>query len=282
MRLIYTLLLVAVTAVWGWTFVVVQNAIAIYGVIPFLAVRFVLAGAALTPVYAARLTRRTLLVGGGIGVVLAAAYLFQTMGLLFTTPTNSGLITGLFVVFAPLADRLLFGVNLTRQVLLAVALSFVGMVLLAGGGPEGANWGDLLTLLCASALGLHIALLSRYASSYHAGALTLAQILAMALLFVVVWPFSGHVALPPTGVWVALLITGLLASAGAFLVQTTVQQHIPAARTAIIMTMEPVFAALFGYWLAGDRLVAVQIFGALMILSALVIGEVLPVLKRRK
>jgi drug/metabolite transporter (DMT)-like permease len=281
-RLIYTLLLVATTAVWGWTFVVVQNAIAIYGVIPFLAVRFVLAGAALTPVYAARLTRRTLLVGGGIGVVLAAAYLFQTMGLLFTTPTNSGLITGLFVVFAPLADRLLFGVNLTRQVLLAVALSFVGMVLLAGGGPEGANWGDLLTLLCASALGLHIALLSRYAASYHAGALTLAQILAMALLFVVVWPFSGPVALPPTGVWVALLITGLLASAGAFLVQTTVQQHIPAARTAIILTMEPVFAVLFGYWLAGDRLVAVQILGALMILSALVIGEVVPVLERRK
>jgi drug/metabolite transporter (DMT)-like permease len=281
-RLIYTFLLVAVTAVWGWTFVVVQDAIAIYGVVPFLAVRFVLAGAALTPVYATKLTLRTLLVGGGIGVVLAAAYLFQTLGLLFTTPTNSGLITGLFVVFAPLADRLLFGVNLTRQVLLAVLLSFVGMVLLAGGGPEGANWGDLLTLLCASALGLHIALLSRYAASYHAGALTLAQILAMALLFVVVWPFSGPVAMPSPAVWVALLITGLLASAGAFLVQTTVQQHIPAARTAIIMTMEPVFAALFGYWLAGDRLVALQIFGALMILSALVIGEVVPVLKRSK
>ena len=282
MRLVYTLLLVGVTAVWGWTFVVVQNAIAIYGVIPFLAVRFVLAGAALTPLYATRLTRRSLLVGGAIGVVLAAAYLFQTLGLLFTTPTNSGLITGLFVVFAPLADRLLFGVNLVRQVLLAVGLSFVGMVLLAGGGPDGANWGDLLTVLCAAALGLHIALLSRYAASYHAGALTLAQILAMALLFVIVWPFVDAVTLPPPGVWVALLVTGLLASAGAFLVQTTVQQHIPAARTAIIMTMEPVFAALFGYWLAGDRLVAVQILGALMILSALVIGEVLPLLRYRK
>jgi drug/metabolite transporter (DMT)-like permease len=281
-RLVYTLLLVAVTAVWGWTFVVVQNAIAIYGVIPFLAMRFVLAGAVLTPLYATRLTRRSLVVGGAIGVVLAAAYLFQTLGLLFTTPTNSGLITGLFVVFAPLADRLLFGANLTRQVLLAVALSFVGMVLLAGGGPEGANWGDLLTVLCALALGLHIALLSRYAASYHAGALTLAQILAMALLFVIVWPFFDDVTLPPPGVWVALLITGLLASAGAFLVQTTVQQHIPAARTAIIMTMEPVFAALFGYWLAGDRLVTVQILGALMILSALVIGEVVPVLRRGK
>jgi drug/metabolite transporter (DMT)-like permease len=281
-RLIYTLLLVAVTAVWGWTFVVVQDAIAVYGVIPFLAVRFLLAGAALAPIYAAKLTLRSLVVGGGIGVVLAAAYFFQTTGLLYTTPTNSGLITGLFVVFAPLADRLLFGANVSRQVVLAVALSLLGMVLLAGGGPEGANWGDLLTLLCAAALGLHIALLSRYAASYDAGALTLAQILSIALLFVIVWPFFAPITLPTPEVWVALLVTGLLASAGAFLVQTTVQQHIPAARTAIILTMEPVFAALFGYWLAGDRLVAVQILGALMILSALVIGEVVPVLRRGK
>ena len=282
MRLLYTLVLVAVTAVWGWTFVVVQDAIALYGVLPFLAVRFGLAGAALAPLYAQRLTRRSLVVGGGIGVVLAAAYLFQTTGLLYTTPTNSGLITGLFVVFAPLADRLLFGVNTSRQVLLAVGLSLLGMVLLAGGGPEGANWGDLLTLLCAAALGLHIALLSRYAAGHDAGALTLAQILAMALLFLAAWPLFEPVSLPPSGVWVALLVTGLLASAGAFLVQTTVQQRIPAARTAIILTMEPVFAALFGYWLAGDRLVAVQIFGATLILSALFIGEVVPVLRRGK
>ena len=278
---LYTVLLVAVTAVWGWTFVVVQDGIAIYGVIPFLAARFVLAGAALSPIYARRLTRGTLLVGGALGVVLAASYLFQTLGLLFTTPTNSGLITGLFVVFAPLADRLLFGANISRQVLLAVALSLLGMVLLAGGGPKGPNWGDLLTLLCAAVVGLHIALLSHYAASYDAGALTLAQILAMALFFVVVWPFSGHVALPPPAVWVALFITGVLASAGAYLVQTTVQQHIPAARTAIILTMDPVFAAIFGYWLAGDRLVALQIFGGVLILSALVIGEVVPFLGGR-
>src|ERR687894_3128367 len=117
-RFVYTLLLVAVTAVWGWTFVVVQDAIALYGVLPFLTVRFLLAGAALAPIYAARLTWRSLVVGGGIGVVLAAGYFFQTTGLLYTTPTNSGLITGLFVVFAPLADRLLFGANVSRQVVL--------------------------------------------------------------------------------------------------------------------------------------------------------------------
>src|SRR5918998_3798742 len=219
-------MLVGITAIWGWTFVVVQDAIAIYGVLPFLAARFVLATAAISPFAVPKLTRRTLVVGGGIGVVLAAGYLFQTLGLLFTTPTNSGLITGLFVVFAPLADRIFFGASFSRQVIVAVVMSLIGMVLLAGGGPDGINPGDLLTLLCAAALGLHIALLSRYAAGYDAIGLAFAQLLAMSLLFVVCWPFFDPVELPPRGVWIALLITGLLASAGAFWVQTFVQQRI--------------------------------------------------------
>lgn len=282
MRLLYTLLLVGVTAVWGWTFVVVQDAISGFGVLGFLALRFALASVALSPILLFGITRRVLLVGGGIGLVLAMGYLFQTLGLLYTTPTNSGLITGLFVVFAPLADRVLFGVSASRQTIVAVVLSLLGMTLLAGGGPEGVNPGDLLTLLCAAALGVHIALLSRYAAGHDAGSLTFAQILAMALLFAVLWPFTGELALPPPEVWVALLITGLLASAGAFYVQTFVQQRLPAARTAIILTMEPAFAVFFGYWLAGDRLVAVQIFGAVLILSAVFVGEVAPVLRWRK
>ncbi len=281
MRLIFTLLLIGVTAVWGWTFVVVRDAIAHYGVLPFLAVRFALAACTLTPLYAQKVTRRALLVGGGIGVVLALAYFFQTAGLLFTTPTNSGLITGLFVVFAPLADRVLFGVRSSRQVIVAVFLSLFGMILLAGGGPEGVNPGDFLTLLCAAALGVHIALLSRYAAGHDAGGLTLAQILAMTILFAALWPFFEPVRLPPTGVWIPLLVTGIVASAAAFYVQTTVQQHLSAARTAIILTMEPVFAAFFGYWLAGDRLSALQVAGAALILSALFVGEVLPALRRK-
>jgi drug/metabolite transporter (DMT)-like permease len=261
---------------------VVQDAISAFGVLGFLALRFALASAALSPILLSGVTRRTLLVGGGIGLVLAAGYLFQTLGLLYTTPTNSGLITGLFVVFAPLADRFFFGVRASREVVVAVALSLLGMVLLAGAGPAGVNPGDLLTLLCAAALGLHIALLSRYAAGHDAGGLTLAQILTMAVLFAALWPLVGTVELPPPEVWGALLITGLLASAGAFYIQTFVQQRLPAARMAVILTMEPAFAAYFGYWLAGDRLVAVQIVGAALILSAVFVGEVAPVLGRRK
>jgi drug/metabolite transporter (DMT)-like permease len=251
-------------------------------VLPFLAARFAIAAAALAPFSAPKVTKKMLAMGAGIGLVLALGYLFQTLGLLYTTPTNSGLITGLFVVFAPLSDRLLFGTRFARLVLAAVALSLLGMVLLAGGGPDGTNLGDLLTLLCAAALGLHIALLSRYAPGQDAGGLAFAQILAMALVFGLAWPVFEPVTWPPREVWVALLVTGLLASAGAFWAQTFVQQKIPAARTAVILTMEPVFAALFGYWLAGDRLVAVQILGASLILSALVAGEVLPVLRKRR
>ncbi|BBL80341.1 membrane protein [Rubrobacter xylanophilus] len=281
MRLLYTLLLLGVTAVWGWTFVVVQEAITAYGVLGFLALRFTLASGAMAPLMARRTAARTLLVGSGIGVVLAAGYLLQTLGLLYTTPTNSGLITGLFVVFAPLAARFLFGERLSRRVMLAVGLSMLGMVLLAGQSPSGVRVGDALTLGCAAALGLHIALLSRYAREHDAGVLAFAQMLSMAALFWLMWPLFEPVSAPPAGVWPALLLTGLVASAGAFWVQTTVQQHITAARAAVILTMEPVFAALFGYWLAGDRLNPVQLLGAVLILSALVVGEVLPALRSR-
>ena len=277
---LYTLLLVGVTAVWGWTFVVVQDAISAYGVLAFLALRFALASVALAPLFLG-MTRRTLLVGSGIGLVLAIGYLFQTLGLLYTTPTNSGLITGLFVVVAPLTARAFFKVDVSPQIVAAVFLSLTGIVLLAGQSPSGVRVGDVLTVVCAGALGLHIALLSRYASEHDAGSLALAQMLSMAILFSLLWPLFEPVVMPPREVLFAIGLTGLVASALAFYIQTTVQQRIPAARAAIILTTEPLFAALFGYWLAGDRLSPVQLAGAALILSALFVGEVLPLLRRK-
>ena len=114
MRILYSLLLVGVTMVWGWTFVVVQDAIALYGVLGFLTVRFALAAVALAPYGARKISLRTLGVGAGIGLALALDHLFQTTSLLFTSPTNSGLITGLFVIFDSLANRLFFGVRSSR------------------------------------------------------------------------------------------------------------------------------------------------------------------------
>ena len=196
----YSLLLVGVTMVWGWTFVVVRDAVALYGVLPFLTLRFALAALALAPYTVSRVSRRTLAAGTGIGLVLALAYLFQTAGLLFTSPTNSGLLTGLFVVFAPLADFLFFGARPSRPVLVAVLLSLVGIGFLVGGGPNGANLGDVFTLLCAGALGLHIALLSRYAARHDAAAgLAFVQVLSIAVLRSVLAPLRAGRATAPGG-----------------------------------------------------------------------------------
>jgi drug/metabolite transporter (DMT)-like permease len=276
-----TISLLGVTAVWGWTFVVVHDAVAVYGVMPFLAVRFLLAAVATVVFWGRHLNRRSLLVGGGIGIVLALGYLFQTWGLKFTTPTNSGLITGLFVIFAPVVDRLLFGVRMSASRWLAVGLSLVGMTLLTGRVPFDLAFGDILTLICAVWLGIHIALLSRHAPRHDPRALGTAQMLGVGLFFLVLWPASGPVLAPPREVWLAIVITGLFASALAYFVQSAAQQHLTTARTAIILTTEPVFAGLFGYLVAGDRLNPLQAAGALLILLALAVSEAVPHLTGR-
>lgn len=277
-RALATIALVGITAVWGWTFVVVHDAIAVYGVVPFLAARFILAATAAVALWGRRLDRRSLLVGGGVGLVLAMGYLFQTWGLKFTSPTNSGLITGLFVIFAPIVDRVLYRSQLKAVRWLAVGLSLIGMTLLTGRLPTQLAIGDLLTLVCAVWLGIHVALLSRHAPHHDPGALAAAQMIAVAALFALMWPVAGPIEAPPREIWLALLVTGLVASTLAYFIQTTAQRHMSAVRAAIILTMEPVFAGIFGFLLAGDRLNAVQIAGAGLILSAVVLSEIAPLL----
>lgn len=271
------LALLGVTAIWGWTFVLVHDAVRAYGVVAFLALRFLLAAILLTPVLRVRLSRATLTVGAGIGLVLATGYLLQTWGLRHTSPTNAGLITGLFVVIAPVAARLLYGIRLAAAALWAIVISLVGLWLLSGGGTLAPRWGDMLVLGCAVAYGVHVALLSQHAPHHDPAALTFVQLATAAAIFSLAWPAVDPLTLPATrAVWLALVITASLASTLAYLVQTWAQRRLSAARTAVILTAEPLFAALFGYLLAGDRLTPTQLAGGALILSAVALVEVLP------
>jgi len=286
-RLVSCLLLLAIVAVWGWTFSLMKGPIERYGVVSFLAVRFALGAAAISLAAVRRTTWRTLRVGGGIGLVLAAAYLVQTYGLRHTTATNTGLITGLFIVFAPLANRLLFGVRTRVALWLAIGVSVVGLGLLAGGGLNGVALGDVLTLGAAALFGLHIALLDRHAKHHDAIVLAQGQLTVAAGVFLLAWPLTEPVRLPPPGwgmdaVWPALLVTGLVATAAAFLVQTYVQQRLRAVQTAMIIVTEPLFAALFGYLVPGDRLTGVQMAGAGLMVAALVLAEVYPMVRKTR
>ena len=212
--------------------------------------------------------------------MLAAAYLLQTFGLLYTSATNGGLITGLFVVFGPLANRLLFGVRAGRVFWVAAAVSIFGLFLLTGAGAGSPTLGDYLTLGCAVGFGLQIALLDRFAKGSDGMALTLVQIATAAVVFWIVWPlflppdWSAAALAPTAEVWFALLLTGIVATAAGYSIQTLAQQRIPAVRVAIILALEPFFAAVCGWLLGHERLSGVQISGAVLMIAAVMMSEV--------
>jgi drug/metabolite transporter (DMT)-like permease len=262
----YVLLLFLVTAAWGWTFVLVKDALKHYPTLPFLELRFTLALLVMVVLVRRLPTRREVRVGLIAGAVLAAGYWTQTIGLTMTSPGNSGLITGLFVVFTPLIDRL-FGARLHWWTLIAVGAALTGTVMLVG-GPSNFGLGDLLTVACAILYALHIVLLSKWSPGLRSAPLAMMQMGAGALIFTGTGAWSLQ---PPTpNVWFAIVVTGVFASALAFYVQTWAQQHLSASRTALILTTEPAWALLAAVVLAGQRFGALQAAGAALVLAAIV------------
>jgi drug/metabolite transporter (DMT)-like permease len=277
--LIYVLLLVLVTAVWGSTFVLVKDAISHYPTLPFLAIRFALAALVMVLVVHRPPGWRVVKVGVPIGVALAAGYLLQTVGLQTTSPGNAGLLTGLFVVFTPLIDGIL-GVRIPPRTIASVVLALAGTVLLTGSGFALPGTGDLLVVGCAVAFAVHIVLLSRWAPGAPPAALAMIQMLTAAVLF------GGaslpQLTVPPTGVWFAIVVTGILASALGFLIQTWAQTHLSASRTALILATEPAWALLAAIALAGQRFGLVQGIGAALLILAIIGHEALAAREGRK
>jgi drug/metabolite transporter (DMT)-like permease len=270
------LALVAVTAVWGVTFVQVKDAVALYPLFAFLAVRFAIASLVLAPVAAGRLRalgRGGWGAGAALGLLLALGYALQTAGLERTTVSSAGFITGLYVVFTPLLALLLFRTRVGVAVWLGVVLAVVGLAMLSGVG-AGDPLGDLLVLLGSAAYSLQIVLMERYAPRYDPVAFTQAEMLAAFAGFTVVAVGLGQMEVPRGWtVWGALLVTGIFASALGFLVQTWAQRRLSASRTALAFAMEPAWAGLFGFWLAGDRLGALGWGGCAVIMAGIVVAE---------
>ena len=255
-----------VTAVWGWTFVLVKDAVTQYPTLPFLQIRFAIALLVMSVVVRRLPTRRELQVGAVIGAVLAAGYLAQTVGLTITSVGNAGLITGLFVVLTPLLNRL-FGAPIRSWTWIATLVSLGGLVLLTG-GPSGMNLGDLLVLACAVLFALHIVLLGRWSPGTSSAPLAMTQMGMCTLLFSACGTWSLRA--PSAKVWFAIVVTGLFASAFAYFIQTWAQAHISANRTALILATEPAWALVAAIVLAGQRFGLEQAAGAGLLLAAIV------------
>ena len=257
---------------WGWTFVLVKEAISQYPTVPFLALRFALAALVLALAVRRRPSARVLKVGVVIGLAVAGGYLTQTAGLALTSPGTAGLLTGLFVVFTPLLE-IAFGRRVPVRTAVAVLVALAGTALMTGGAGGGSSVGDGLVVVAALCFALQIVLLGRWAPGLPPADLALVQMAVGAVVFTLLGPTQFRA--PDQLVWVAIAVTGIFASALAFFVQTWAQAHLSPSRTALVMTLEPAWALLFAVLLAGQRLDAAQGLGAAMILLAIAGHEVL-------
>jgi drug/metabolite transporter (DMT)-like permease len=268
--------LVAVTAVWGVTFVQVKDAVALYPLFAFLAVRFAIAsGTLLVPAWARlrALSRDGALGAALAGVLLGSGYVLQTAGLERTSVSSTGFITGMYVVLTPLLAFALFRARIGLATWAGVALATLGLALLSG-VHGGSVVGDLLVLAGAAVYSLQIVLLERYAPRHDPLAFTFVEMVAAFAGLLAVAVAAGQLGVPRGWtVWGALLVTGVFASALAFLAQSWAQQQASATQTALAFSLEPVWTAFFGFALAGDRLGATAWVGCAVIMAGIVLAE---------
>lgn len=284
--------LLFVAFIWGSTFVVVQKAIHFLPPHFFNGIRFIIAALLLLLILALKkkrnlsFTPHLLRAGGFLGLFLFLGYAFQTMGLLYTTSSKAGFITGLSVMIVPILTVWILKEQPRFIVFFGALIGTAGLYFLTVGDMNSMNIGDFLVLICAVGFALHIVFTGKFTNDYDALPLTIIQLLTVSILsFISSFMFERGTfrinSLYHQDVIFALTITAVFATAIAFLIQTKFQQFTTAARVALIFAMEPVFAALTAFIILNERLAGHAIIGCTFIFIAMVVAE-LPDLKRIK
>lgn len=288
-RLQANILLLLAGAVWGMGFVAQQTAMQSIGPFLFIALRFSIATLVVLP-FALResvnsdnqlkpLKVRDVITFVLVGIALFVGMAFQQVGLLSTTVTNSGFLTGLYVVFTPFLAVLIFREWPSHVVWPAALLALLGIGFLSGGSLVGVNRGDLLTLCSAVAWALQVVLIARFVvQTGRPLLLSVVQFAVTALL-----AFAGVFIMQESIVWehikaasTELIYTGIFASGLAFTLQVIGQRYTTASQAAIFLSSEAPFAALFGAIFVGDRIGLIGVFGCVLILAAMLLVELGP------
>ncbi|UAL31865.1 DMT family transporter [Nocardioides rotundus] len=272
------------TASWGSTFYLIRDLLDRVPTLDFLAVRFAIAGVVLVllaPRALGRLTRESRRHALVLGLLYGLAQILQTAGLAHTPASVSGFITGMYVVLTPLLAAALLRTRITAMTWAAVALATAGLAVLTLDGLS-IGYGEAITLVSAVLYALHIVGLGAWARPDQALGMSIVQIWVISVLcFIATIPTGDRfVVLPQTGAdWLSVIYMAVFAGGLAMLGQTWAQAHLPPTRTAIIMSMEPVFAAFFAVTLGGEDPSRRMLLGGLMVLTAMLVVELLP---RRK
>ena len=269
------LALLSVTALWGSTFILIKDLNDRLPVADFLGVRFAIAALALfliSPRAISRLSpvvrRRSIYAGGIYGI----AQILQTVGLSHTDASVSGFVTGMYVVLTPLLAAALLRQRIPSVVWIAVALSTVGLGILSLRGFT-IGFGEAVTFVGAVLYALHIVALSRWSTPRDALAMATIQTAVIATICLMLASPGGITLASNPHDWIAVVYMALGAGALAMLAQTWAQGQLSAARAALLMTMEPVFAATFAVVFGGEHLGLRVLAGGMLILVAMLIAE---------
>ena len=265
------LAMLATAAVWGGSFVLMKDAIVQQDVYSFLSTRFVLASLlmiAYRPYVFRGLTFKFIKQGVLAGILLGGGFIFQTFGLANTTVSNTGFITGMYLVFTPLISLII----LKRKVLLvqwfAVAIAMIGLVLISYNGIS-IGTGEILVLISAFIYGAHFVALGEWSDGKNTYALTLIQIMTIAAMSTVFALINGFQMPPNASVWQAILFTAVFATFIGFLVQTKAQSVMSATAASVLLAMETPFALFFGLFFNNDPLTLRIIVGGSLVMTAM-------------
>lgn len=272
------LLLVVVTAVWGSTFFLIKDLVTTIPATDFLAVRFTIAAAVMTVVFWRQLralTRHDVRVGIGLGALYGSAQILQTIGLAHTDASVSGFITGTYVVLTPVFAAVILRDRIPGRVWTAALMAMAGIGVLSLRGLA-LGFGETLTLVAAAIYALHIIGLGRYASAQAAVGLATVQAIAIALICTVAALPGGITTPTDGGGWLVVLYMAVVAGAFCLWAQTWAQSHLAASRAAIVMALEPVFAAFFAVLLGGESLTVRMLVGGGLVVAAMYLIELAP------
>lgn len=271
------LALLLVTVGWGASFILTKNALADLPTFNFLAIRFLLAFALSLGLFAHRLkglNRKTLVSSFIVGTVLFSGYALQTIGLNFTTTSKSAFITGFSVVLVPLITALFLKKRPEAPAVAGSVMALVGLGLLTLDGNLSVNAGDTLTLIATIAFAMHIISVGHFTAGCDSLMLGVFQIGVVGFWSLLTSLVVETPIVPSMGpVWINILLLSIFCTAGAFIVQSIAQQYTTATHTALIYSGEPVFAAIFGYFMIGDVLSGQGFIGAALILGGMLAAE---------
>jgi len=261
------LVLLAITAMWGFTFPAMKVSLTYLPPILFLAYRFGIASLLMLAIFRSRvLTRNTLREGFLLGITLFFGHGFQIVGLKYTTASNSAFITSLYVVFTPFIAYFLLGEKVKARDILSLGMALTGLYLISG-GVNGVNYGDLLTALCAISFAFQIVLVQRFGEKDYLS-LAFWQIL-WNFIFSLIFALAFEPKVFPRELlpWLGLLYTAVFGTVVAFTLQVKYQKHTTAYKAALIYSMEPIFGSLSAFLILGERLTKRALAGAFLIMA---------------